>query len=777
MIHKGLLRWFLPVVLLCFCWAAQAQQAQQASVVPEEWGVVSARAEAVLQAGLAQTTSLEELRDELAEWRSRFLAAQETNAGRIATVRAEIEALGPAPAEGETEPEELAAQRAALQAELNQLLVPVRAAQGAFQASESLIERTDSLIESRRTEALLQQDRAPVNPALWWPALSAAGAWFIGLASSLTAPFSSATSRAFFADQGIQVGVLFFLAVVLIFRSGTWTRRLRDRWSIHEDSSPLARIGLFALSIARMVLPVLGLYAAVNIIRLIGATGLAVERVVEVVPLMGATILAVRWLAGHVFPAREETLTVLPFAPEKRVEGRFHAYVLGLVMAAAIFLRAMVESSRQVAQFEGVFLLVLIAVGGITLVRLGHVLLRTGQAAKTADDSGGFGAQMSRWVGRALMVIGAVSPVVTAAGYVNLGQAMIWPTLLSLALIVFVGTLQTVVFDAFAVITRRKDRAEDALLPTLVGFGLAVLSLPVFALIWGVRLQTLGEWWVTFLEGFRLGETRISPEAFLTFILVFLAGYFATRLVKGVLRTNVLPKTKLDSGGTNAILSGTGYIGITLAALLAITTAGIDLSGLAIVAGALSVGVGFGLQTIVQNFVSGIILLIERPIKIGDWINVNGMDGFVRQISVRSTRIETFDRQDVIIPNADLIAGTVTNYTLGNSTGRLVLPIGVAYGTDTRRVEAILREVVEAHPMVILSPPPVITFEGFGADSLDFLVRAVLRDILFLVTVRSEINHQIAQRFVEEGIEIPFAQRDIWLRNPEALRAPQPETP
>jgi small-conductance mechanosensitive channel len=273
-------------------------------------------------------------------------------------------------------------------------------------------------------------------------------------------------------------------------------------------------------------------------------------------------------------------------------------------------------------------------------------------------------------------------------------------------------------------------------------------------------------------EGFQLGPVRIVPIHWVTGIVVF---SILVALVSWI-RNEVLPgwviKSRIERGAQEAIVTISGYVGMIIAALIGLSLAGFSFTNIAIIAGALSVGIGFGLQNIVNNFISGIILLFERPIRTGDWIVVGNTEGYVRKISIRSTQIETFDRADVIVPNSELISSQVTNWMLRDPWGRVIVPIGVAYDSDEEQVRELLLQLAREHPLVItdglrVSPPRVI-FRGFGDSSLDFELRCFIRNVDQRLATLSDLNFAIRKAFREANIQIPYPQRDLHLRSADA---------
>lgn len=306
-----------------------------------------------------------------------------------------------------------------------------------------------------------------------------------------------------------------------------------------------------------------------------------------------------------------------------------------------------------------------------------------------------------------------------------------------------------------------------------------LIGAPMILLQWGFHLADLTTWTYGIANEIRIGSISFSIIGILTGIVVLVLGYFITRWFQAWLDGSVMARSRMDTGVRNSIRTAIGYVGVAIAALIGISAAGIDLSNLALVAGALSLGIGFGLQNIVSNFVSGLILLVERPFKAGDWIVAGAVSGTVKKISVRATEIETFQRQTVILPNSELINAAVGNWTHKNSLGRLEIPVGVAYGSDVRRVHGILMDIARSHPLVLKNPEPFVHFANFGDSSLDFEVRVYLADILRQLEVQNDIRFAIVEAFDKEGIEIPFPQRDLHLRSGFAaasdLQAKSPE--
>lgn len=773
---RVLVRWLLAVTLAVALvpLAAGPQGAADAQTQGETvnyagWEPVAIRAEAALEAGRASSAALGDLRGEIADWRSQFQAATQTNETRLRTVRAQIAALGPVPETG-SETEEVAVRRADLTAELERLNRPVVAAQTAFDRANALIGEIDRVIRERQSALLFSLGPSPLNPVLWATAIGDFADTLSALLREVASSWNSDSQRAELRANLADLVLALLIGGALLLRGRHWVRMLQA-W-LARISGRGGELWWSLLSIGEVILPLIGVFALVEAAFSTGLIGIRGSVLLASVPIWGAYVMIGRWMGGRIFH-RNATHAIFNLEPLAKTEARGYVLLLALVLIAREVLVQLAEVDLYSAESLAVLAFPILVAAALILMRAGFVLIKFGRKVSDDEAESNFRARLVTYFGRASVAVAAIAPVLAAIGFNVAADALIYPWIMTLGLSGLILILQDYIRDLHAYFSARGDK--DSLITVLANFALVILALPVVSLIWGARTTDLTELWSRFLEGFAIGATRISPTDFLLFVLVFVLGFTATRLMQAALRTTVLPRTRIDRGGQTAIVSGVGYVGIFLAALIAITTAGIDLSGLAIVAGALSVGIGFGLQTIVSNFVSGIILLIERPISEGDWIEVGGNTGIVRDISVRATRIETFDRTDVIVPNADLVSGTVTNWTRGNTVGRVIVPVGVAYGSDTRKVEEVLLDIAKAHPMVLMAPPPSVVFQGFGADSMDFEIRAILRDVNWVLTVRSDMNHEIARKFAEEGIEIPFMQRDIWIRNPEALPGGAPD--
>ncbi len=732
-----------------------------------DWRQVSADISEALARKELPRQRLNALRGTAVDWRDRFLEGTEVNANEIDAINAQLDALGPPPAEGETESAEIATRRT----ELNEALAAVRApridAVTALAEANALIGRIDARFRADQTDAFFQLLPSPLLPRQWVNAFTHIADKGLSVRSEIASNMARLRAERTLVERLPVSFVLLVLAIALIARGPQVTDRLVSR--IERNTSEHGRVVYgFLVSLGGIVLPLVGvslINAALISTGILGPVGRAAAVGINIAIIVFAIS---RWLSARLFPEHDLTPTPINLSEKQRARGRRLSRLAGLLLGILLFVEVIDRVDQLDPERVSVVAFPIFVILGFALFEIGR-LARSGRSA--GDEGVGYAVYLLGIAGRVLQVLGLFGPVAAAIGYYNMAHGVLVPTTLTMGVVAFLVTFHYVIRAAYGLVRGLSaEEAEAALFPVLISFVLTFAAVPFVSLFWGMRPADLAELWTRFKTGVRVGETTISPTDFLTVIFVFAIGYALTRLIQGLLRTSVLPRTRLDKGGQNAAVSGLGYVGITLAALAGVTAAGIDLSSFAIIVGALSVGIGFGMQNIVNNFVSGIILLIERPISEGDWVDVNGNFGVVKSISVRSTIIETFDRTDVIVPNGDLVSGIVTNWTRGNTIGRVIVPVGVAYGTDTRKVERILKDVAEAHPIVAVNPAPVVLFRGFGASSLDFEIRAILTDVSYIVVVQSDLNHEIARRFAEEGIEIPFAQQDIWFRNPETLR-------
>ncbi len=383
-----------------------------------------------------------------------------------------------------------------------------------------------------------------------------------------------------------------------------------------------------------------------------------------------------------------------------------------------------------------------------------------------------------RPIARVLAVVGIVALFV---GYGVFGKRLITNLVLTGLLLWVMVLLRRVIHELVSWSTQSQFIQEKLHLPlrlfeTLRTWERVIVEPVVFIFgiilivpIWGVPFDDLIRWTLQILSGFQLGNIRISILDIFLAITVFFLAMVVARFLQRQLSVRLLERTNLPSGISHSLNAGFGYAGVIVAALLSISVTGIDLSNLALVASALSVGIGFGLQNVVNNFVSGLILLVERPIKVGDWVRVGNDEGIVKRIQFRATELETWQRASVIIPNAEIISTSVTNLTHRDQYGRVEVGVGVAYGSNVQKVREILLDVAEKNEQVSDFPEPNVIFRDFGSSSLDFELRCYTPDVMSRLRVASDLRFKIERRLREEGIEIPFPQRVVHLMNPQEI--------
>ncbi|MDC0636071.1 DUF3772 domain-containing protein [Amylibacter sp.] len=766
---------FIHIILALMFLCAPVSAQTQTIFDIDAFNALAARAEKAVYGGQTSNEALEKLRSSLSSARSEALEAQSSRTGRSKIISDQIDALGPIPEDSETEAKDISELRLSLSKQLAVARAPLIVAEEAFRRANGLISEIDKTIRERSASVFLKLGVSPLSPNTWGPMVSDIKKYFGQVSSEVAQSLNNPSSNVIRSNN--LPGIIFFaiLGLALIFPATKWVSQNMSVANQRHDAK-LKKITYLAFSCLVFILPLLGICFLIRSTEMLDIFGYRGGALTQAIMAMSIAVVGSYWLAHNLFKETGLTRELLGIESNRLVG----AYTVTILMGVVLGLYWLIGDLKQLADLSETSIAVmefpLLLIGSYGLITFSQRVKMYRARLILEKKITPISDRLSSSILMLTMATGLAGPISAAIGYSNIGSKLVFATILTLAVLFalfVVFTMIAYLFSEIIIKNQNKDVQEStpkgSLFRVFLAFILACCALPLLALIWGARVVDIQDVWLSLKDGVVLGDTRVSISDFITFIIIFSIGYTLTRLLQSALRLSVLPNTKIDTGAQNALVTGVGYIGIFFAALIAITSMGLDLSSLAIVAGALSVGIGFGLQAIVSNFLSGIILLVERPIKVGDWIQVGAYSGYVSKIAVRATTIDTFDQANVIIPNADFISGTVTNMTHLSKRGRVKVPVGVAYDSDPVFVKEILMDIVSSNANILKSPGPSVFLLGFGPDSIDFEIRGILRDVNSITSTRSDMNFEILRRFAQEGIEIPFGQRDITIKNAAEL--------
>ena len=721
---------------------------------------------------------------QLGDLRTQALAVQDqasqlaaSLAPQVQSVQAQLAVLGPAPAKGApAEAAEVSAQRRKLDKAQADVDAQVKQAQLMGQEAAQLAAQ---LSDQRRNEfqtRLAERTATPFSTAFWSDPMR-------------SLPSDLRRLRALGDDLGTAIRtasqppnrtpfVTCLIAAALLLGVGRWLLE-RQLLRLTQNRMAAGRLRRSALALAIAVLTTLNtglaaqlVYWSVNWNGLLDddLTGLA-HQMVQLVLLsayvagLGRALLsAVRpsWRLPELTDAEAKALRPFPW---------LLAMAIALLGTVELVNHAISASLPASVATRGLIALV-------TAALIGAALLRQAGARRALAAAGEPPPSRSLWIGLCLgaLVLASVTCVLAVAtGYIALAFFLainaVWISVVFASLYLFMHALN----DTWALLLSPKGRTGQRLqrafelepgpleqaravlsgvtraLAVLLGIGAVISRL-------GASPEDLTSSVGTLLGGLTFGEMTLAPRDVIKAMLVLVVGLGVVRIIKRWLDVELLPNTRLDAGMRMSMLTLLGYVGGVLVVVMALATLKVSLQNIAWIASALSVGIGFGLQAIVSNFISGLILLAERPVKVGDWVSLNGVEGDIRRINVRATEIQLWDRSTVIVPNSQLITQNVRNVTLANAMGRVKFNVPMPLDTDAARARDLILEALNAHPLTLDTPAPFVQLDSIDAGNLVFSAYAYTRNPRDASTVKSDLLFAVLAKLREQNLPLIRAQ-------------------
>ncbi len=767
-------RRLLLALMLCLLWISGPAQTLKPtppfSVLVAQWTRILDEADRIAQTPGVSPDQIEEYRRLLGDVRSEAQNARQAAETRVKAVEPLLNALGKPPADDQPpESEDIAAQRRQYTDDLSDYRARMGMAELVITRA-SAVERTlHALGRHQLREFLRERSPAPLEPATLRDGLEELPSYLLSIVRIPVDWFRELPST----ERGFVLwysGITVTLAVIV-----GWTLRrfLLRRFGCNpgqSDPSYRRRLGAaIAEGIANGVIPAFILGALLSWASL--PENLLTEPVARVYATLGAVlifyVLCVALTHAVLNPGLAHwRLFPLPSRAASAIARRI-ALLAGL-MALDGFLRHATTDARPSPALLAVYGLLLHSGEALLLFALTRGWLWRREGASATDVHPSVARRLfsvARWLTAVLSLLVVVALL---WGYGNLGAYLIRALLVTglvAGLLFLLHGLLLELLDLFYFPDTADGPRQGHILRFWFNFLLTgvvwVMGIILVAPGWGVPLADLWIWSHWLFDEVTIGNFTLSLPEIGAAIMVFAVALIVNRMVRRLLLESILPQTRLSPGAQYSIAAGASYFGVFIAIMLGIAALGIHLENIALVAGALSVGIGFGLRNIVNNLLSGMILLVERPVKVGDWVIVGDKEGIVRNINMRSIELESFQRASVIVPNADMIAYPVINMTHRHTVGRIEITVGVAYGSNTAKVRELLLKCARLHLKVLHEPAPFVLFREFGPSRMEFELRCFTGDVMERLTIASDLRHAIDQQFREEGIVIPFPQQVV----------------